>query len=286
MWGLLQGQGNSRTDQSGLKENEMTIIKVGCDPEVFVKQGGKFVSAHGLVPGNKANPFRVKDGAVQVDGMALEFNIDPASNLEGFVQSVQSVFNQLRAMCPDYEVVATPVADFSLDYIASQPAEARELGCDPDFDAYTGNVNEKPNGNLPMRTASGHIHIGWTEGAEPDTEEHDNACRAVALQMDVVLGLGSLFYDDDQKRREMYGRPGCYRRKTYGAEYRTLSNAWLKSEQLMAWVYRNTIAGMERLMSGDALYKKYPDVPEIILNSDKKRAEKIILAEDLEICYG
>lgn len=261
-------------------------ILVGCDPEVFVKKNGVYVSAHGLIPGNKVEPHKVDGGAVQVDGMALEFNIDPANSQQQFVQSVQQVFAIMRSMCPEYEIVATPVADFSLDYIASQPLEARELGCDPDYDAYTGAANIKPNVNLPMRTASGHVHLGWGSGFDVNTEEHDNACRMSAKQMDVFLGLPSLFYDDDQRRRSMYGNPGCYRRKSYGVEYRTLSNAWLRNENLMAWVYRAATTGMQRLMSGEFLFEKYDNVPEIIKNSDKKAAEKIIKAENLEVCFG
>ena len=59
----------------------MTQILVGCDPEVFVAKGGKFISAHGMIPGTKKAPHKVERGAVQVDGMALEFNIDPAASL-------------------------------------------------------------------------------------------------------------------------------------------------------------------------------------------------------------
>lgn len=42
-----------------------------------------------------------------MDGMALEFNIDPAANEDDFAINVQSVFDQLRAMVPEFEVVAT-----------------------------------------------------------------------------------------------------------------------------------------------------------------------------------
>ena len=49
---------------------------IGADPEVFVADSltNTFVSAHDLVPGTKLEPFAVNKGAVQVDGMALEFN--------------------------------------------------------------------------------------------------------------------------------------------------------------------------------------------------------------------
>ena len=104
--------------------------------------------------------------------------------------------------------------------------------------------------------------------------------------MDFFLGLPSLAYDNDKLRREMYGKAGCYRPKPYGVEYRTLSNAWLKSEKLMRWVFRNTQEGMRRLVNGDALFNKYGDIQAIINNSDKTEAMKIVKAEKIEVCNG
>ena len=261
-------------------------ILVGCDPEVFVKQNGVFKSAFGLIKGDKEHPQKVNRGAVQVDGMALEFNIDPAHSEDEFCINVQDVFNTMKLMVPDYEVVAVPVAHFDQDYINSQPAKALELGCDPDYNAWSGAVNNKPNANRPMRTASGHVHIGWTNGVDINDANHIAQCNAALRQMDFYLGLPSLAYDDDQERREMYGKAGCGRYKPYGTEYRTLSNAWLKSEALMRWVYRNTVKGMTELVNGNILAEKYGDIQDIINNGDKKAAEKIIKAERIEVCYG
>ena len=111
-------------------------------------------------------------------------------------------------------------------------------------------------------------------------------CRAAVKQMDFFLGLPSLFYDDDQMRREMYGKSGACRYKPYGVEYRTLSNAWLKSEKLMRWVFRNAQAGMHALEDGRILTAKYGDIQNIINNSDKDAAMKIVKAENIEVCYG
>lgn len=262
----------------------MTKILVGCDPEVFVKKNGIFQSAYGLIKGDKKNPQKVKKGAVQVDGMALEFNIDPAATEEEFCVNVQTVFDHLKTMVPGYEVVATPVAHFSIDYMKTQPLEALELGCDPDYNGWNGKENVKPNASRPMRTAAGHVHIGWGNGFEVGSPEHRDVVNQVSRQMDFFLGLPSLFYDDDIERREMYGKAGCNRPKPYGAEYRTLSNKWLSSKALMALVYRNTIRGMEALMAGRDLSEKYGDIQEIINTSNKKAAMKIIKAEGLEVC--
>lgn len=259
---------------------------IGCDPEVFVKKQGTFLSAFGLIKGDKKNPFKVRNGAVQVDGMALEFNIDPAHSEDEFCINVQDVFNQMKLMVPDYEVVATPVAHFDIAHMEQQPKEALELGCDPDYNAWSGMVNDKPNGNRPMRTASGHIHIGWTNDKDQWDPEHQGMCQAAARQMDFFLGLPSLMYDNDKERREMYGKAGCLRYKPYGVEYRTLSNAWLNSEKLMRTVYRNAIQGMNRLINGDRLYEKYGDIQEIINSSDKKEAMRIVRAEKIEVVNG
>ena len=92
----------------------MTAILVGADPEVFVQQQGIFRSAYNLIKGDKKNPQRVNKGAVQVDGMALEFNIEPAANADEFLVNIDTVFNTLRSMVPDYDIAVTPVAHFDL----------------------------------------------------------------------------------------------------------------------------------------------------------------------------
>lgn len=261
-------------------------ILVGCDPEVFVKKNNKFVSAHGLISGDKKNPQRVRNGAVQVDGMALEFNIDPAVSEDDFCLKIQDVYTQMKMMVPQYDVVATPVAEFGFKYLKEQPKEALELGCDPDFNGWTGVVNPRPDGERPFRTASGHIHIGWTNGQDIESEDHRATGMAIVKQLDFFVGLPSLLFDGDTKRREMYGKAGACRFKPYGVEYRTLSNVWLQKEKLMRWVYRSTINGVNALISGNDLSDKYGNIEEIINTSNIKEANKIIKQEKLEVCLG
>lgn len=240
-------------------------ILVGADPELFAFNNENPVSAYGLIPGTKYEPFKIKDGAIQVDGMALEFNIDPASNEAEFIKNLNSVMQTLRDMVPNYNVRAVPVAEFGFDYIQAQPHEATELGCNPDFDAWAdGAVNEPPNAALPFRTGAGHVHVGWTKDADIYTNDHLNQCVSVIKQLDFFLGLPSLFYDKGVKRRTMYGKPGCFRPKTYGAEYRVLSNQWLESDELKGWVFRNTQEAMNRHERGDFVYKR---VSSKILNN-------------------
>ena len=232
----------------------------GADPELFVRNKGALVSAHGMVPGTKKDPHPVKRGAVQVDGMALEFNIEPATNFKDFSRNINQVLRDLKAMIPDdHEFDITPVAKFSRQVMLDAPDEALELGCDPDYNAWKDKVNDTPNlprlrGTGDFRTASGHLHIGWTEGQDPFSANHKEACIKVVKQLDCSLGLMSIFLDpgeDSRQRRYLYGRAGAYRPKEYGVEYRVLSNFWIKNKKHMHLVYRITRQALRDLMKRD-----------------------------------
>jgi len=252
---------------------------IGADPELFARErGGDIVCAHGLIKGDKANPYPVRNGAVQVDGFALEFNITPAKGSKEFIHNLQDVMAQLEAMVPDHEVLAVPVAHFTPEYMAVQPPEALELGCDPDYNAWSGLENVKPECNLPFRTGAGHIHVGWRENS-PINYPHVVTCMQVCRQLDFFLGLPSLLFDDDVKRRSMYGKAGSFRPKEYGVEYRVLSNKWLADQTLMKWVFDSTILGLEELRCGNELSLKYGDIQNII-NTSNVDAAKAIMKEE------
>jgi hypothetical protein len=57
--------------------------------------------------------------------------------------------------------------------------------------------------------------------------------------LDLIVANTCVLIDRDPsnvERRKNYGRVGEYRIKSYGIEYRTLSNFWLRSYQLMSFV--------------------------------------------------
>lgn len=227
--------------------------KIGCDPEVFLKdQTGRFVSAHDIIPGTKLEPFPVKYGAIQVDGAAAEFNTDPAMTYDTFIHNINTVMSDLRnrAMAKNLELVIEPTVTFEPSYFNTLPDHVKELGCNPDFNAYTGQVNPAPDGEATtMRTASGHIHIGWCEGVNPMDPVHFDDCLLVVKQLDYFLGLPSLMWDKDNKRRSLYGKAGAFRPKPYGVEYRTLSNVWLRSAKLQKWIFDSVQHALSTLNS-------------------------------------
>lgn len=224
-------------------------LLVGADPEVFLLSKDKtFISAYGKIPGTKMNPHKVEKGAVQVDGMALEFNIDPAKNEFDFIHNIQTVMKTLSSMIPeDTTIQIDPVAYFSQPHMDDQPSEALELGCDPDYNAYTGKLNKAIKNPGAMRAAGGHIHLGWSTDEDPGDKAHFNQCSNMAKQLDYYLGIPSLLLDSDTSRRKQYGKAGSFRPKPYGMEYRVLSNFWLKDERLIKWVFYAVQMAFEKL---------------------------------------
>lgn len=254
-------------------------IKIGCDPEFFLKKGDKYWSGAGIIPGTKGEPYPVGNGAIQLDGMAAEFNIHPAITEKQFVGNIYSVLASLRSMVPqEYSFEFSATAHFEPDHFYSQPPECLELGCNPDYNAYTKKVNDPPNAATFMRTAAGHIHIGWTNNADEYDEEHIENCVAAVKQLDIALGIPSVVMDNNKERRDMYGKAGCFRPKPYGVEYRVLSNFWLHNEDTIKWAYRNTYAAIEKLHKGERLFDRYDEteVQRIINTSDNIAAGQIM----------
>lgn len=216
-------------------------ITIGADPEFFLRQHGVPVSAYDLVPGTKQKPHPVPFGAIQHDGTAAEFNIDPVETKEEFIHHINAVTEIITTLV-GAEVHPTPTVDWG-EKIFTFPEEAFVMGCEPDIDAYSGCENPAPNVEATFRTAGGHIHIGGVS----DTS-HSEMMRLIRL-MDRYVGVYSLAWDSDDRRRELYGKAGACRFKDYGVEYRTLSNAWLMEDRLKEFVFDGTmraIAAWER----------------------------------------
>lgn len=229
-------------------------LKIGADPELFlVNKQGSYRSAFGVIQGTKKEPFKVDKGAYQVDGMAAEFNIDPASTEDEFVENIKAVMARLKTdVGPDYKFKIVDTCTFKDEVLQTQPKEALELGCDPDWDAYTMATNRMPVPRVPgFRTAAGHIHVGFIEN-EPDPTgvNHMTRCQTLIKQMDRFVGVPLRLLEKDSSRRNLYGASGAFRPKSYGVEYRTPSNVWIQSEEYTRFAYRCAVAAVEELLDG------------------------------------
>lgn len=225
---------------------------LGADPELFIFRGDDPVSAHNLIPGSKAKPSPVPGGALQPDGTAAEFNINPSATFEEFNDNIVTVLHHLQAQLPgDCHLRAQSVVVWPEDYFNSLPYSAKELGCMPDHDGWTGRINPKPKlkTSPTLRTAAGHVHIGWTQDAEI-TVDHVKDAREMIKLMDWHVGTWSCTVDQDKIRRSLYGKAGACRYKSYGVEYRTLSNFWVLDEELRLEVWNRTVDACEEFAAG------------------------------------
>lgn len=228
----------------------MSEVLIGCDPEGFlVDKSGDFISAYGIIPGTKDNPYELDGGAVQVDGMALEFNIHPAKTDEEFNSNIKKVLSQINEMIhltdKDIDIKWTPIARFKSTIWEMSPEQCKILGCDPDFNI-DGEVNDNPIniiGNSPIRTAAGHIHIGWLETftKDPSDPTHFNLCNRIAKH----FYFNNLKYyapvvADEFERLKYYGNNGSFRPKKYGVELRSPSNRWVVSEESRKEIFNIT----------------------------------------------
>jgi phiEco32-like amidoligase-type 2 protein len=246
-------------------------ISIGCDPELFVfsMREKKYISAHGMVSGTKENPLPVDRGAVQVDGTALEFNIEPAFNREVFVYNINHVRTKLRHMLQPIHVPRpVPTVIYTEEEWKAIPDHAKMLGCEPDYNAWTGQINPKPDCNSLMRTAAGHIHVGWTKDQSPFEPDHFENCQAVVKQLDYYLGMNSLRWDTDNKRRSLYGKAGAFRPKPYGVEYRVLSNRWLVDDMLMGWIFDTTKKAVEDMTKGKVMTAKHGPMAQMVIDNN------------------
>lgn len=218
-----------------VRDKQFTI---GADPEIFIGVGSKFVSAHDKIPGTKQNPFPVDLGAIQVDGMAAEFNIDPASDYEQFNNNLNTVQKALKEILgAEFEFLHDCTVHFDEEFIKDIPGSALRLGCESDFNAWTGVENPSPNEAALMRTTGGHVHIGGFNVPDEWDFDHYLNCGRLCRCLDETLGVYSLLWDKDDNRRTLYGKAGSFRPKKYGVEYRTLSNQWIFKPELTKFVY-------------------------------------------------
>jgi hypothetical protein len=226
-----------------------SCVTIGTDPEFALrKANGDWVSAIPLIPGTKDKPLQLANGSwLQHDNVALEFAVTPSQYLEEFKRKIKDTLELATMYLPnDVDIVAVPSADFpenELDH-----PEAREFGCDPDYNAWTGGVNkfDEDAPNRPLRSFGGHIHIGATD--KYHWLKYPAEARMFVRWLDVMLGLPSMIIDNSpaaRNRRELYGKAGAYRLPAHGVEYRTLSNFWLKDMDRIELFFRLTSEAVE-----------------------------------------
>lgn len=211
------------------------MITIGADPEVFLfdKKKNHFITAKPFIPGTKEEPQVIKEGfSVHLDCVAAEYNIPPTTSSRDFLAANRFMLDTINSLIPgDVEIRVQGTAEFPSEELENIPAS--ESGCEPDYNVWTRDVNPTPNfGTMNLRCSAGHIHIGY-----PNVTEERSELLVKALDYHFSCAMISNENPLDFRRRNWYGKAGSFRFKEYGVEYRTPSNFWLRSAELVERTY-------------------------------------------------
>lgn len=219
------------------------MFSIGADPEFFLKQNHKHISAIGRIGGTKMfpKPMPKRGFAMQEDNVSVEFNIPACNDSTSFIKAIKYAMTTIKKVVPDFDVSMESAVVFDTDQL--QHPAALEFGCEPDYNAWTKEENPRPCAvDQNLRSAGGHVHVGTTENP-----------IEVIRAMDLFLGVPSTQKDPGILRRQLYGKAGAFRRKDYGCEYRTLSNFWIFSPSLIEWVYNQTEKAINFVEEGNVI---------------------------------
>jgi hypothetical protein len=235
----------------------MEVTKTVCEPMVgadieaflFDHEQRMYVPCVGVLPGTKENPYPLEDlksgFAVQEDNVMAEFNIPPAKSAAVFGTYVRQAADGVSAMLPDrHSLVFEDCMAFAPEQLSSPQAQL--IGCEPDFDAYSGGQMRR---GIPAMTntrgAGGHVHLGGNHQCPEFV-----AALFADLFIGICSGMGGLTKSD---RSAWYGQPGVFRPKPYGIEYRTLGSTWAGNRDGAEYVGHYALVLTRWLSNTDAL---------------------------------
>ena len=107
--------------------------------------------------------------------------------------------------------------------------------------------------------------------------------REVIKAMDVFLGIPSVLMDSGEMRKQLYGKAGAFRPKSYGCEYRTLSNFWTFEDRYIKWVWDNTQRALDAVQQGSSFTKLQQEVERCVNGNDKYLAQQLCNELQLEV---
>lgn len=264
---------------------ELASVTFGADPEAFLTRNGVVIGSEKILPPNSTNS--TYGDKVMRDGVQIELHPTARSYPSGTTQGLGNVFSKLRSIIsqvPDVKVCLKPVVEVSEEELSSLSDESKMLGCMPSQNIYGFKSPDVDGKIFKIRSAGGHIHLGLENTRVYDPSNMiDFRLRLVPI-FDIIVGNTCVLIDNDPSqrvRRKLYGRPGEYRTPSYGLEYRTLSNFWLRSPALAEFVFgmSNIVVGIlnTSLAGGEDLEG------ELIAPMDWRRVVRAIYLNDTKV---
>ena len=238
---------------------------LGSDPELF------FVRDNEVVP---SNLVVTRGERVIQDGFQGELN--PMSNTCRQVSGagIGDAFREAMALAKSAGATVSLKVGHVIGDGAwkNSPLTLRRFGCNPTLNTYEKSFKRVTGLRERFRAAGGHIHMGGlteNDKANPD--------KLVAL-WDIFAGNTCVLIDrdpDNARRRKIYGRAGEHRMKSYGIEYRVLSNFWLK--HYILWSFCTA------LLRNGLVFFRLGMYDEIVQRFDMTKVRKAINENDYEL---
>jgi len=226
---------------------------MGGDPEFFVaNKRGKVINADAFFP-SKHDPLYVgpqkSPSKLFFDGIQAEIAFCHSRCRDNVLTNIRRCLELARNTIPDdHNILLKPSSKIDRTIIENADPEARIFGCAPDFNAYTRAVNttEMDASRHPFRYAGGHMHLGLSSDYMKEEcveyklvnniEEH----LKIVKFLDLMVSIPTLVLDNgtgSKRRRDKYGKAGCFRPTPYGVEYRTPSCWWIKSPMTTSLIF-------------------------------------------------
>lgn len=248
-----------------LKRAELTY---GCDPEGFFTRGGSIIGSEKVIPEAGLRKVVVRDG------VQWELNPAPSLNLSTLGQSISNAFRMMVGRlreCQGVEVCFDGTVEVTRAELDSLTPKSRVLGCQVSKNVYGSKPILVDVDTYRKRSAGGHMHFGLNRVSELFSPFSGIDFRSsIVPPLDVFVANTLVLIDRDPnaaERRENYGRAGEYRDdKSYGLEYRTPSNFWLRNYTLMDLAYGMAafaISMLHRTYTGDNIEQELIDVIQI-----------------------
>lgn len=254
---------------------------IGTDPEFFIKDlKGNLKKSSIFTKGNKDELQDLGEGfSCHADNVMLELNIPPSLSKLAFINNINKGKKLLseKVLDKNHYLDIAPSREFDEAVLTDE--QDREVGCDPDYDVYTLSINNSVDLLDGWRYAGGHIHIGFVN--VPDREIMVKMIKA----MDFTLMPIMIKNDNHEKRKQIYGTPGRFRPKSYGFEYRSLSNFWLQDDGLISQVYDAVKFALDNYESLNEVHHKHLIFSKFQINHfDNELVESLkSIQEELEL---
>ena len=261
--------------------------KLSADVEFFLKDyNGQFRPVCGLVGATKGHPNWLSPyTGILEDNAALELNMPPSTNPTTFHATCKTALMELSnwAQMHGLRLHRGNNVSVTADMLAVYPS-LNEFGCSEDFIAYSDDpMKARPSikGDILglSRYAAGHLHLSYDVAKVPT--------YIMARWLDLAVGLFSIGWDDQAKRRPYYGlaglnRPTAYPDGSVGVEYRTMSNLWFFDVSVAYFVASNVFTTVRWIMNdlseAKRVYKNTPwaEVKDVIDSGNEAKAEELI----------